>query len=143
MTEIDYEPDHPDSAHIENLANALARGDMPTVVQTLRALAALDCSASKSALTLLADVFDDSPALRSLYPRRLKFVSRGPGKPPKDQMRQQGEDFLIALAVRDELEKSKKVDLAVEAVSKRFNRKKSTIYKARSKITKNSKAHSK
>ena len=143
MSEFEYEPDSPECAGVDNLARALVRGKVPEVVQALRALHALDASASKSAVALLADFLDDKTNLGGLFPFRLKFASRGKRRPLGDRMRQSADRFSIVCAVERELVHSEKVDLAVETVAKRFKRGKSTVYEALSKAKENKNAYSK
>ncbi len=128
MSELESEPDPPEYEGLNNLENGLATGDVKEVVRALRALVNLDPSASKSAVALLADVFEDNPSLHHRFPWRLKFARRGRGRPRRDQMQQGADRVVTGRIVEEELLKSPKVDLAIEKAGKRLKRGKTTIY---------------
>ena len=129
------------------VCKALASGNESEAATALRKLHQL--GEPNGALELIADLLEDNPALRGLYPYRLQLKQRRKGTPPKDPLQKRARQFHLVLAVLDEL-KNAAVDIenkqilgvpvpkhgkpqisaAVYAVSKRHDTSETTVYEA-------------
>jgi hypothetical protein len=109
----------------EEFFEAIAEGDSKKAADALRRIDQL----GPSDLQLLADLISGDPALAKLFPFRIKFARRTPGK-PSDKLAKSATAFQIARAVDHELTKCGKLEAAVETVGDRTGRSRATIFRA-------------
>ena len=129
MCQSENEQDNPELRIVDALCAALASGNEKTAAETLQQLKELYPGPPAYAFETLVDLLIDNPAVRSLYPYRLKLVQRRVGTPPRDPIPEQARAFWIARQVRGAIPIGGKVDSAVHEVSKRVGLSKSTIYR--------------
>jgi hypothetical protein len=79
MIEDNLEPDSTEFESVNDFFEAIAAGEGAQVASALRALESLE----GFPLEFLADLLDDAPLYRQIFPRRLKLAKRSRGRPKK------------------------------------------------------------